>query len=176
MKISKIAIAIATTLAISSMAVVPASAAPISGHTYSVSPAAAIGSEDSAAINAYKTAKANYRAAVADYRAKKNDFKAANAAYKTALQQFKASDKSYANAIKVIGKTFRDSVAAAKAAFKTEFAAATNAEQKLAAKNKYAQAKATAASNRAAALAALGFAPVKPVAPVKPAKPVKPTR
>ena len=176
MKISKIAVAIAATLAISGMAAMPASAKPITSHAYSASPASVVGSDDSAAINAYKTAKANYRLAMADYRAKKNDFKAANAAYKVALQQFKASDKTYADAMKVIGKTFRDSIAGAKEVFKAENAAATTAEQKLAAKNKFGQAKAAAASNRAAALAELGFAPVKPVAPAKPAKPAKPMR
>jgi hypothetical protein len=161
MKSSKIAIALAASLALSGLASLPASAISVSSHVHVVSPAATVGTNDSVAIDTYKTDNANLLVAVADYRAKKQSGKGAKGALKAVEKKFKVAVKSYGNAKKVIGKTFSDSVATAKATFKAESAAATTPEQKLAAKNKFAEAKSQAASNRAAALALLGAAPSK---------------
>lgn len=139
-----------------------------------VSGSAVVGSNDARAINTFKEAKAEYVIALNDYKAKRSDYKAAKVAYKVALTEYKAANRAYSEAKKVIGKTFRDAVASAKGILKTELSSATDAEQKLAAKNKFATAKAQAASNRASALMSLGTAPVKPIAPVAPVKPTKP--
>jgi hypothetical protein len=161
MKTTKIAIALATTLAFTGLATMPASALTVSHHVVVATPAATIGTDDAVAIETYKTDNASYVAAVADFRTAKQSGSGAKAALKNAEKKYKAALKSYGNAKKVIGKTFRDSVASAKAVFLTENAAATNAEQKLAAKNKFASAKSQAASNRAAALTSLGKGPAK---------------
>lgn len=93
--------------------------------------------------------------------------KAAIAAYKAAKSSYKAAKAAYKAAKKVIGQTFHNAVASAKAIFKAAIAADSSAAAKLAAKNVFDAAKATAVANRAEALAALGPAPVKPVKPAK---------
>ncbi|CAB4627621.1 MAG: hypothetical protein F2599_05310 [Actinobacteria bacterium] len=139
-------------------------------------PVAKVAKKDKAAIDAYKLAKADYQVAITAFKAAKQEFEAQKAAHKLAMDELNPALTAYASAKKVIGQTFSSAMQAAKATFDLAVAGEVTAEQKLAAKSAFEQARTTATAARTAALSALGTAPVKPAAPVKPTKPVKPSR
>lgn len=144
--------------------------------TSTIDPVSAVPKKDKTAINAYKLAKQDYLAALEIFKAAKSGYKAQKAAYKILMEEIKPALQAYSAAKKVIGQTFRSSVASARTIFENALAADSSVESQLAAKLAFKQAKITAAANRADAIAALGAKPVKPAEPVKPIKPVKPTK
>jgi hypothetical protein len=161
MKNKGLAISLAAAIALTGATALPVAAQTVSGRVHFATPAATIGTNDAVAIQSAHSARDDYASAKAEYTAVKHG-KGSKSAFKNVEKKFKAADKAFANAKKVIGKTFRDSVAAAKTVFLAENAVATSTEMKLAAKNKFSAAKSQAASDRAAALVSLGAAPAKP--------------
>jgi hypothetical protein len=135
-----------------------------------------VAKKDRVAIARYIIAKNEFQVANAAFKAGKQTYAGQLATYKVAMAELKPALTAYASAKKVIGQTFASAVSAARTTYKQAIAGEATAEQKLAAKTSFDSAKAAAASARAAAITALGTAPLKPAAPVKPTKPVKPTR
>lgn len=141
-----------------------------------VTQAPTVAKKDKQAIAVYKAAKADYQTAVTEFKAAKESYKQQQASYKALMVELKPALVAYGQAKKVIGQTFAAAVKSAKAAYTQAISGGVSAEAKLAAKIQFDEAKAAAAASRAAAITALGTAPVKPAAPVKPTKPEKPTR
>ncbi len=149
---------------------------PLAATDSSSTSSPVVARKDRAAIEAFKSAKADYQTAIAAFRTAKADFEVQKAAYQAAMEELRPTLKAYSDAKKVIGQTFATTVRAAKATYDAVLASDASAEEKLAAKTTFEQAKTAAAAARTAAIEALGPAPVKPAAPVKPTKPVKPVR
>lgn len=149
---------------------------PLAAAESSATSSPVVARKDRAAIEAFKAAKADFQVAIAAFRTAKADYEVQKAAYQAVMEELRPTLKAYSDAKKVIGQTFATTVRSAKATYDAVLASDASAEDKLAAKTTFEQAKSSAAAARSAAIEALGPAPVKPAAPVKPTKPVKPAR
>ena len=113
-----------------------------------------------------------YKAAIDKWKA---DNQTALNAYKTAMADYIAKAKANAAARKAANEAFKSAVDAAKSAYKSAIAAATTADAKSAAVNARKAAVAAATSARDAAIKAIAPLPTKPVKPTLAPKPEKPT-
>lgn len=105
----------------------------------------------------------------------KSDNKAAMDAYKTAMADYMAKLKANAAARKAANDAFKSAVDAAKSAYKSAITANSTAEAKTAAENARKSAIAAATAARDAAIKAIAALPAKPVKPTLAPKPARPT-
>lgn len=166
----KTALIAVATAAMLTLGTIPGYATEVTGSTVTVAP------KDKTAIQAFKSAMAAFKVDLAAYKLARGDYSARMAAYREVMKTLKPALVTYRLAKKQISQTFVLSIQSAQNTYELAISGDVAAEQKLAAKTAFDEAKASALATRKAAIAALGPAPVKPAAPVKPTKPTKPVR
>lgn len=127
----------------------------------------AISTADQVSIDAVTAAQATYLAALQTYQSAPANGKASKQAYKRALQAWQKLNNSQKKAKQQIGKTFKATVASAKAKFKAAMAASNAGSSKAEAKAARDAAIAGASVARNDALACISFSTKKPEKPTK---------
>ncbi len=126
-----------------------------------------IGSTDQKAIDTVAASKQNYQVALDAYKVASSNGQAVKQAYKKAVQAWQKMNNSQKKAKQQIGKTFKASVALAKATFRQAMAASNAGSSKAEAKAARDAAIASASVARNEALASITFTIAKPDKPGK---------
>ena len=128
---------------------------------------ATINPADQTAIDAVVTAKTNYESTLAAYQSLTAGSKESKKAYKVALKAWQRVDKLQQQAKQRIGKTFKQSVSAAKHTYLSTLAVAATVSAKAEAKATRDASIASASIARNDALAQIKFKLAKPTKPTK---------